>query len=280
MLPTRLEDWNLATIDTIAASGIMENDVYEFKANLQPPEHQQRTLAAFANTRGGYLVFGVNDSDRRVVGVKNPELIRDFGTRITRNIEPAPSYTFAPRITLSNGSFVYVVEIEPSPRGPIALHVDQRLIFLKRTAAGNNESMTYEEIRLAFQNEEARRKKIRMLIMELRLLKDIAKEVERTSPAPTIHLTCMIHSYPTALLEALIADVFDVEDGQAALARLTDLRRHIVTANGSAEQLSRIAFLPKAVVESRGIQNNIQNLARLIYGACEDLEQQIIEDLL
>lgn len=279
MLPARLEDWSLATIETIAASGIMENDVYEFKADLQPPEHQQRNIAAFANTRGGYLIFGVSD-DRRVVGVKNPELIRDFGTKINRNIEPAPSYTFAPRLTLSNGNFVYVVEIEPSPRGPIALHVDQRLIFLKRTAAGNNESMTYEEIRLAFQNEEARRKKIRMLIIELRLLKDIAKEVERTSPATTIHLTCMIHSYPTALLEALIADVFDVEDGQAALARLTDLRRLIVTANGSAEQLSRIAFLPKAVAESRGIQNNIQNLARLIYGACEDLEQRIIEDLL
>jgi hypothetical protein len=279
MLPARLEDWSLATIETIAASGIMENDVYEFKADLQPPEHQQRNIAAFANTRGGYLIFGVSD-DRRVVGVKNPELIRDFGTKINRNIEPAPSYTFAPRLTLSSSNFVYVVEIEPSPRGPIALHVDQRLIFLKRTAAGNNESMTYEEIRLAFQNEEARRKKIRMLIIELRLLRDIAKEVERTGPATTIHLTCMIHSYPTALLEALIADVFDVEDGQAALARLTNLRRLIVTANGSAEQLSRIAFLPKAVVESRGIQNNIQNLARLIYGACEDLEQRIIEDLL
>jgi hypothetical protein len=279
MLPARLEDWTLATIETIAASGIMENDVYEFKADLQPPEHQQRNIAAFANTRGGYLIFGVSD-DRRVVGVKNPELIRDFGTKINRNIEPAPSYTFAPRLTLSSSNFVYVVEIEPSPRGPIALHVDQRLIFLKRTAAGNNESMTYEEIRLAFQNEEARRKKIRMLIIELRLLRDIAKEVERTGPATTIHLTCMIHSYPTALLEALIADVFDVEDGQAALARLTNLRRLIVTANGSAEQLSRIAFLPKAVVESRGIQNNIQNLARLIYGACEDLEQRIIEDLL
>jgi hypothetical protein len=279
MLPARLEDWSLATIETIAASGIMENDVYEFKADLQPPEHQQRNIAAFANTRGGYLIFGVSD-DRRVVGVKNPELIRDFGTKINRNIEPAPSYTFAPRLTLSSSNFVYVVEIEPSPRGPIALHVDQRLIFLKRTAAGNNESMTYEEIRLAFQNEEARRKKIRMLIIELRLLRDIAKEVERTGPATTIHLPCMIHSYPTALLEALIADVFDVEDGQAALARLTNLRRLIVTANGSAEQLSRIAFLPKAVVESRGIQNNIQNLARLIYGACEDLEQRIIEDLL
>jgi hypothetical protein len=280
MLPARLEDWTLATIETIAASGIMENDVYEFKANLQPPEHQQRTLAAFANTRGGYLVFGVNDSDRRIVGVKNPELIRDFGTRINRNIEPAPSYTFAPRITLSDGSFVYVVEIEPSPRGPIALHVDQRLFFLKRTAAGNNESMTYEEIRLAFQNEAARRKKIHMLIIELRLLKDIAKEIEHTSPSTTIQLTCMIHIYPTALLEALIADVFDVEEGHAEIARLTHLRRLIVTANGSAEQLSRIAFLPKAVVESRGIQNNIQSLAGLIHRACEELEQRIINDLL
>lgn len=81
MIPASLSGWNLDAVLAVAASGIAENDVFDLKTDLQPAEHQRKVVAAFANTRGGYLIFGVTN-DRQVVGVSNNELPRDFGSRL------------------------------------------------------------------------------------------------------------------------------------------------------------------------------------------------------
>lgn len=52
----------------------------EFKRKFSTPEKIARTMIAFANTRGGYLIFGVDD-DKQVVGVESEkseaELVKD-----------------------------------------------------------------------------------------------------------------------------------------------------------------------------------------------------------
>ncbi len=52
----------------------------EFKRKFSTPEKIAREMIAFANTRGGYLLFGVDD-DKQVVGVESEkseaELIKD-----------------------------------------------------------------------------------------------------------------------------------------------------------------------------------------------------------
>jgi predicted HTH transcriptional regulator len=52
----------------------------EFKRRFSTPEKIARGLIAFANTRGGYLIFGVDD-DKQVVGVESEkteaELVKD-----------------------------------------------------------------------------------------------------------------------------------------------------------------------------------------------------------
>ncbi len=52
----------------------------EFKRRFSTPEKIAREMIAFANTRGGYLLFGVDD-DKQVVGVESEkseaELIKD-----------------------------------------------------------------------------------------------------------------------------------------------------------------------------------------------------------
>jgi hypothetical protein len=50
--PASLGGWTLSLVREIAASGIAENDWYDFKAGLQPAEHQRKIVAAFANTEG------------------------------------------------------------------------------------------------------------------------------------------------------------------------------------------------------------------------------------
>ena len=44
MIPTRLSEWNLEAVRSVAASGIAENDLLDLKADLQPAEHQRKTI--------------------------------------------------------------------------------------------------------------------------------------------------------------------------------------------------------------------------------------------
>jgi len=64
----------------------------EFKRKVTSPEKIARTLIAFANTRGGFVLFGVDD-DGAIVGVESEksevEMIRDAGLRsCVPEIEP------------------------------------------------------------------------------------------------------------------------------------------------------------------------------------------------
>ena len=64
----------------IAASSVPENDWYDLKGNLQgQAEHQRKALAAFANTQGGFLIFGVTN-DRQVLGAENRSCPETSGT--------------------------------------------------------------------------------------------------------------------------------------------------------------------------------------------------------
>ena len=49
-----------------------ENSRLEFKEsfNLGSADEYAKTAAAFANTQGGYIVFGMKDSPRQLVGLK------------------------------------------------------------------------------------------------------------------------------------------------------------------------------------------------------------------
>ena len=100
MIPTKLEDWTLEAIKAVAESGVNENDIYDFKADLQPADHQRKGVAAFANTRGGFLIFGVTN-DRKLEGVENIELPRDFGVKLKTGLEPSVDSRGAPQAVCS-----------------------------------------------------------------------------------------------------------------------------------------------------------------------------------
>ena len=57
-----------------------ENLQCEFKRQFTTPEKIAREMIAFANTKGGYLIFGIDD-DRQVVGVDSEkaesEMVKD-----------------------------------------------------------------------------------------------------------------------------------------------------------------------------------------------------------
>ena len=246
MIPTNLNDWNISAVEAVAASGVAENDLFDLKADLQRAEHQRKAVAAFANTRGGYLVFGVDD-ERHIVGVKNVELPRDFGSKLRTGIEPSVEYRVGAPLPVSSGRFVFVIEIPRSPRGPHAVLLNNYWMFLKRTAGGSNDPMTYEEIRLAFQDTEAKRSKLAVVASELGLIGEIAarilSNIPEAIPAKDFYRWAWLTRYPTNLLDAILGDAYsmlahDTETWES----LGNIRDMVRTSNTLSETLSRLPF--------------------------------------
>ncbi|ROL58967.1 ATP-binding protein [Bacteroidetes/Chlorobi group bacterium MS-B_bin-24] len=94
-----------------------ESSTVEFKRKVTTAEKIAKELCAFANTKGGYLIIGVDD-DRKVVGVDSEKSEIDI-------IEIACQFTIYPPITPKsievinyNKKDIIVVEIEESNNKP------------------------------------------------------------------------------------------------------------------------------------------------------------------
>jgi hypothetical protein len=248
VIPSRLEDWTFEAIQAVADSGVNENDIYDFKADLQPADHQRKSVAAFANTRGGFLIFGVTN-DRKLEGVPNAELPRDFGTKLKTGLEPSVEFRFRAPLEVSTGRSLFVVEVPRSLRVPHAVFVSGTWTFLKRTAGGSNDPMTYEEIRLAFQDTETRRTKLALLSSELAHIDWVAERLLREVPENLstdglVNDWAWMTRYPTTLIDTILGDAYslfsDKTDIQAALAMLRDETRR---SNEVASVYSNYGFI-------------------------------------
>lgn len=75
-----------------------EDDRVDYKQSIDPASEKDwleitKDISAFANTYGGYIVFGINDSEKKIVGLtKNiTDIIKDANNvhqKINRHLEP------------------------------------------------------------------------------------------------------------------------------------------------------------------------------------------------
>lgn len=88
----------------------------EFKRRFSTPEKIARGLIAFANTRGGYLIFGVDD-DKQIVGVESEkseaELVKDAALNYC---EPPIEYQI--EFLEVHGKEVVIVSVPESDKKP------------------------------------------------------------------------------------------------------------------------------------------------------------------
>src|SRR5260370_36590688 len=80
MIPKNLDEWTIPVITELLAKGYTEIEDFDFKAMLpdrrndEDKERLTKSCCAFANSNGGFLVFGVSDNntlpvDDRLVGI-------------------------------------------------------------------------------------------------------------------------------------------------------------------------------------------------------------------
>ncbi|HOV99236.1 MAG TPA: putative DNA binding domain-containing protein [Bacteroidota bacterium] len=94
----------------------------EFKRKVTTSQKIAKTMIAFANTRGGIILFGIDD-DKSVVGIESEK-------EDTERLETAATYFCDPplqpiiEVVPYKGKDVLVVRIEESAQKPHALFVD------------------------------------------------------------------------------------------------------------------------------------------------------------
>jgi len=294
--PTALQDWTLEIIVSILRRGAFEPDSFDFKEALphskNPADklHLRKSLTAFANSGGGFLIYGVKDdrtlsAEDRLVGVPSSfELPREFGN-YPAQCEPSVEWRMLPApIPLIDGNRVlHVFEILSTWRRPHAVFYENAAYFMKRTNKGN-EDMSYAEIKNAFQEAEFRRSGLSLLISELGHMRSVAQEMlteadklNDLAASPDYPWSWSIR-YSTTLLDTVLGNVFSFLAADPALwSLLCTTREKARASNALSEAISSAVFFRQnervAILDTRVRQHLV--CAREIVRASKEAEERI-----
>lgn len=229
MIPNDLKDWTYEVIKELVEKKICESDRHDFKNGLPDPENLTKICCAFANTKGGFVVFGIKDKTDgyEVLGIdNNKELAHEFGKRI--NAEPTIEFSLPKIIQIPNTEKVLAVFYVPiSPERPhIPVKNPEKRIFYKRTNKGND-YMTYDEIKMSFQAYTERREKLKLLYIELlsnaELLQRM-KIVEKEGQEPTYSLITL----DSTIIENLLTELYTILGNDKELIKTLLTIRHTI----------------------------------------------------
>jgi hypothetical protein len=133
----------LPELEQLLLTGESETVEFREKLDTKRPQRLAKTAVAFANTKGGTIVFGVDD-DHRVVGCE----IHGMADKITNFLrslcEPPPS--FRTRVVVQESKQLLLVEVQESPS---VVHTVKELGPFIR-ANGSNRAPTSYELALLF----------------------------------------------------------------------------------------------------------------------------------
>ena len=174
--PKTLDEWNLEIVKNLLEKGYYETESFDFKEKLpdtrdsSKKDDLRKDCCAFANSQGGFIIFGISDNrnlsvNDRLIGLeKDIDFTAQFGA-FPQTCKPSVLWDFKnPPIELENNKVIHVIQISRSWEMPHCLDSDNKFIFPKRTNKGN-EFMNYEEIRMNFLQFYEKRLKLGLLLL-------------------------------------------------------------------------------------------------------------------
>lgn len=239
MIPNKLQDWTIETVRTLLEKGIYESDAFDFKLTLPAKDDStgkdrlRRVCCAFANSQGGFIIFGVSDEkgvsiEQRIQGMNyDPEFPSKFGDFPANCF---PSIDWEPRhepLRLSSGKVLNIIEIPKSWRAPHASKDKNSngYRFSKRTNKGD-EDMSIEEIRGAFLGFYEKRIKLQLLRAELTSVQNKSVSLIQWIDSPSRkELEYNLTTFDATIIETVISDTYSMTaNNQPLLATIFELR--------------------------------------------------------
>lgn len=293
MIPKSLNEWTVHVITDLLAKGCTETEDFDFKEMLpdrrndEDKERLTKSCCAFANSSGGFLVFGISDNktlpvNARLVGIpRNPgtEFQVNFGIHPQQKCFPGVHWIPKnPPIQLDNGNEIHIIHIPKSWNAPHAFLYSRRGCtgwgFVKRTNTGNQD-MSYEEIRMAFLQYYEKRMKLQLLQAELRNIKNHA-EKDLIITGWTTNASYGLGEFSLSVIETVLADTYTIiAEHQDLLETITEVRNRCRIVNdllrifyqNATVGWARSNVKPDPEIEKHNF--NVEQECRPIIAACD-----------
>ena len=268
MIPQQLSDWSIESITEVLITGRFETETFDFKEKLpdardeKAKERLRKTCCAFANSDGGFIVFGIIDDkskppEKRLVGLSpNYEFPEHIGN-YPRSCVPSIYWTFLnPPLTLPDSNVLHIVHIPKSWKAPHATgSFDKGWDFTKRTNKGN-EGMGIEEIRSGFLGYYEKRLKLQLLRSELILILENTKSGYVTVEE-AMNETYSLITFDTSVMESVISDTYSITANQTELLKLlSEIRQETRVANNKIKVFFGVVHLPLTKKDSLAVKHN------------------------
>jgi hypothetical protein len=144
-----------------------ESGRLEFKESfhLGSADDYAKTMAAFANASGGYLVYGVQDKPRTLIGLKSDAFDSLDPAKLTQTLNSilAPEIQWEPLTYVVNGKKVGVIYIHEASTKPVLClkstkEVQEGAIYYRYR--GRSEKIRYPELRQLLDNERQKEREL------------------------------------------------------------------------------------------------------------------------
>lgn len=240
MIPATLDGWSVDIVRDLLSKGYYESDRFDFKEKLPRDDAGRLRLAktscAFANSEGGFIVFGVSADARQPINdrIGGMEASLDFPVHFgpyPARCVPSVEWAFKnPAGSLSNGRLLQVVHVPPSWKRPHAvLDEASGWFFAKRTNQGN-EAMNMEEIRAAFLGFYEKRVKLQLLRTELETLQRQAGQMIIADN--DLETSSSLTSFDLSVIESVLGDTYTLlATNRPLLVYLAEIRQHCRSVN-------------------------------------------------
>jgi hypothetical protein len=289
MVPKMINDWTITSVIDLLRKGYYESEEFDFKEML-PSKHDEkgkfrlsRTCCAFANSSGGFLVFGIKNDNAlslhdRLIGVESSlDFPEHFGV-YPKKCTPSVDWTFKnPPIALENGRLIHVIHIPKSWNSPHCIgHPENGFFFMKRTNKGD-EAMSLEEVRLHFLGFYEKSVKLQLLKAEVESIKQIATNMILSEE--DLETKYSIAKFSLNILESVLSDVYTIIANESdLLTALLKLRTLCRVLNNKISLFHNRASFPPTNINEIMKNHNQQMNSQLPYviecaeGICKALD--------